>query len=60
MMSAVSGGGGSPKCRQKEQNQLICESDKGGRESKIRNFFGHHIWKPLTKIKDYERVSYTK
>ena len=28
-------GGGSPKSRQKEQNQLICDSDKKGRESKF-------------------------
>ena len=29
MTSAVGGGRGSPKSRQKEQNQLICDSDKG-------------------------------
>ena len=34
MTSAVGGGGGSPKSRRKEQNQLICDSDKGGRGSK--------------------------
>ena len=35
--------GGSPKSRRKEQNQLICDSDKGGRGSKILR---SHIWKP--------------
>ena len=29
MTSAVDGGRGSPKSRQKEQNQLICDSDRG-------------------------------
>ena len=29
MTSAVSGGRGSPKSRQKKHNQLICDSDKG-------------------------------
>ena len=34
MTSAVGGGeGGSPKSRQKEQNQLICDSDKGVKKS---------------------------
>ena len=32
------GGGGSPKSRQKEQNQLICDSDKGGGVIKSENF----------------------
>ena len=37
MTSAVGGQRGSPKSRQKEQNQLICESDKGekGKVTKI-------------------------
>ena len=43
--SAVGGQRGSPKSRQKEQNQLICESDIGGSQ-KIRKFCGCHIWKP--------------
>ena len=30
MTSSVGGGRGSPKSRRKEQNQLICDSDKGG------------------------------
>ena len=30
MTSEVDGGRGIPKSRQKEQNQLICDSDKGG------------------------------
>ena len=30
MTFAVGGGGGSPKSRQKEQNQLICDSDRWG------------------------------
>ena len=34
MTSAVGGGGGSPKRRHMVQNQLICDSDKGGRGSK--------------------------
>ena len=29
MTSALKGGGVSPKSRRKEQNQLICDSDKG-------------------------------
>ena len=29
MTSAVGGGGGSPKSRGKEQNELICDSDRG-------------------------------
>ena len=36
MTSAV-GGGGFPKYRQKEQNQLICDSDKGGGSKKNQN-----------------------
>ena len=34
MTSASGGGRGSGKSRQKEQNQLICDSDKRGRGSK--------------------------
>ena len=34
MTSAVGGGRVSPKSRGKKQNQLICDSDKGGRGSK--------------------------
>ena len=30
MTFAAGGGGVSPKSRQKEENQLICDSDKGG------------------------------
>ena len=36
-MSAVGGGRGSPKSRQEEHNQLICDSDKGGRGQKSEN-----------------------
>ena len=43
MMSAVGGGRGSPKSKQKEQNQLIYDSDKGGGGKKIRKFCGRHI-----------------
>ena len=36
MMSAVSGGGGSPKNRWKDQNKLICDSDRGeGKKAEI-------------------------
>ena len=38
MMSALDGGGGSPKSRQKEQNQLIYVRDKGGGGKKTENF----------------------
>ena len=38
MMSAVGGGGGSPKSRQKEQHQLICDSDRGEGVKKSENF----------------------
>ena len=42
------GGAGSPKSIRKEQNQLICDSDKrGGGCQKIRKICGRHIWKPL-------------
>ena len=34
MTYALGGGRGSPKSRQKEQKQLICDSDKGERGSK--------------------------
>ena len=34
MTSAVDGGRGSPRSRQKEQKQLICDSDKGGGSKK--------------------------
>ena len=37
MTSAV-GGGGSPKSRQKEQNPLICDSDKGEGVKKSEKF----------------------
>ena len=40
------GGGGSPKSKRKEQNQLICDSDKGEGGQKIRKCCGRHIWKP--------------
>ena len=44
MTSEVGGGRSSPKSRQKEQNQLICNSDKG--DQKIQKNCGRHIWKP--------------
>ena len=52
MTSAVGGGEvGSPKSRQKKQNQLICDSDKGG-EGQISEIFAEcHIWKPLNLIR---------
>ena len=37
MTSAVGGGRWSPNSRQKEQNQLICDSDKGGEGKKSEN-----------------------
>ena len=37
MTSAVGGGGGSPKSRQKEQNQLICDTDKRGEGVGVKN-----------------------
>ena len=36
-------GRGSPKSRQREQNQLICDSDRGVKNSK---FYRRHVWKP--------------
>ena len=45
MTSAMGGGRGSPKSRWKEQNQLICDSDKWGGGNKIWEFCGRHIWK---------------
>ena len=50
MMSALDGGGGSPKSRQKEQNQLIYVRDKGGGGKKIRHFCRRHIWKPPRRL----------
>ena len=41
--------GGSPKSRRKEQNQLFCDSDRGGK--KKRKFCGRHIWKPPSLLK---------
>ena len=38
MSSAVGGMRGSPKSRRKEQNQLICDSDKGGGVKKSEHF----------------------
>ena len=38
MTSVLEGGRGSPKSRGKEQNQLICDSDKGERVKKSENF----------------------
>ena len=38
MTSAMGGGKGSPKNKQKEQNQLICDSDKGGGVKKSENY----------------------
>ena len=38
--------GGSPKSSRKGQNQLICDSDKGGGDQQFRKFCGRHIWKP--------------
>ena len=48
MTSAVGGdwGESSPKSRQKKQNKLICDIDKGGGGQKIPKFCGRHIWKP--------------
>ena len=45
MTSTVGGGGGSRKSRWKEQNQLICNSGRGGKKSD--NFadviYGSHL-----------------
>ena len=47
MTSAGGGGGRAPKSRRKEQNQLICDSDKGGGRQKIRTFLRtSYTWKP--------------
>ena len=46
MTSAVGGERGYPKSRQKEQNKLICDSEKGEGGNKIRKFCRRHIWKP--------------
>ena len=40
MTSAVGGGRGSPKSRQKEHYQMISVCDRGV------HFSGRHIWKP--------------
>ena len=47
MTSTVGGGRGSPKSRQKEQNQLICDSDKGG-VNKSENFADVIYGSPLS------------
>ena len=45
MTSTVGGGRGSPKSRQKEQNQLISVCDKGRREGvKKSEFFAEVIY----------------
>ena len=44
MTSAVGGGRGSPKSREKEQNQLICDSDKGGEGVKKSEIFADVIY----------------
>ena len=38
------GGGGSPNIRQKEQNQLICDSDKGEESVKNSEHFADAIY----------------
>ena len=43
MTSTLGRGEGSPKSRQKKQNQLISVHDEGGGGSKIRKFCRHHI-----------------
>ena len=51
MMSVVGGGGGSPKSRQKDQNQLICDSDKGGEGvKKSKNFADVIYGSPLRSV----------
>ena len=53
MTSAVGGGRGSPKSRRKEQNQLICDSDKGGEGPKnpkiLRTLYMEGIGSPQIK-----------
>ena len=44
-MTSTVGGGGSPKSRQEEQNQLICDSDSGVKNSD--NFAGVIYGSPL-------------
>ena len=44
------GGGGSPKNRQKEHNQLICDSDKGGGVKNSENFVDVIYGSPLSKF----------
>ena len=53
MTSALGGGGGSPKSRQKEEKQLISVCDKEGRGGKIQKFCGRHIWKPPNTNKKF-------
>ena len=49
MTSAVGGGRGSPKSRQKEQNQLICDSNKG-EVKKSENFADIIYGSPLSSF----------
>ena len=51
MTYAVCGGGGSPKSRKKEQNQLMCYSDKGGGVKKYENFADVIYGSPLRRRK---------
>ena len=55
------GGGGSPKSRQKEQNQLLCDSDKGGEGvKKSLNFADVINESPLTeRVWGLGRASFT-
>ena len=48
MTSAVGGGGGFPKSRREDQNQLICDSDKGVQKSD--NFADVIYGSPLRSI----------
>ena len=57
MMSAVGGGRGSPKSRQEEHNQLICDSDKGGRGQKSENFADVICGSPETRGPSFSKDS---
>ena len=50
MTSAVDGGRGSPKSRQKEQNQLICDSDRGEGVKNSEHFADVIYGSPLIRV----------
>ena len=54
MTSAVGGGRGFPKSRQKEQNQLISDSDTGAKNSNILRM-SYIYGSPLARYKEEEK-----